>query len=71
MLIKTAENKKADLFFLDEFTSAQDRQNQSKIIEKLFANSDITILSIVHRLETLHYYDRVHRLTDRGLIREE
>lgn len=70
-LIKTAEYKHADLLFLDEFTSAQDQRNQSNIIKRLFSNRDVTMLSIVHRTETLEYYDAVYRLQGKGLVREK
>jgi len=70
-LINIAESKQADLFFLDEFTSAQDHNNQFAIIKRLIKKRDVTILSIVHRLETLEYYDSVYRLNGKELIREK
>lgn len=70
-LIKLAENKLPQIYFLDEFTSSQDVKNQVKILNRITKEPDLTVISIVHRLETLHFYDKVYHLTRNGLTSEK
>ena len=49
-----------DILFLDEATSALDEQTERSILSNIFTQfSDLTIISITHRLETLKMYDKV------------
>lgn len=67
--IARALYKQADLIVLDEATSALDGETEKEIlasIEKL--SSDITIIMIAHRLNTLDFCDEIIELGKGGIL---
>ena len=57
--------KSSDLVLLDEPTSSIDPRTERKIYENLFATfKNKTVISSLHRLHLLHYFDYVYILKD-------
>jgi len=57
---------------MDEATSNIDLENE-KLIYKDFINlmpKDITIISILHKLEYINYYNKIIELSDDGRIKK-
>ena len=61
-LIQLAISKGPQIIFVDELTSSQDLKNQNKILSKLTNNDSLTVISIVHRLETLIFSDKIYKM---------
>ena len=60
-----------EILVLDEATSALDSITESKIIDSIKNNSNLTILMVTHRLESLQSCDRVFKLENNKLIEKE
>ena len=58
-----------EILFLDEPTSALDPATERRIITSLSSLSNITILMITHREETLQMCDAIYELRDKKLFR--
>jgi ABC-type multidrug transport system fused ATPase/permease subunit len=63
--IARALYKKANILFLDEATSALDGETESSVMEAISSlESELTIVVIAHRTETLKFCDRIFELRD-------
>ena len=60
-----------EILVLDEATSALDNITESKIIDSIKNNSNLTILMVTHRLESLQSCDRVFKIENNKLIEKE
>ena len=57
----------SELLILDESTSALDFKTEKSVIESIFcknSNSNLTTITIAHRLSTLRYCDKIIELKD-------
>ena len=64
--------KNNKIIVMDEATSNIDLENE-KLIYKDFINlmpKDITIISILHKLEYINYYNKIIELSDDGRIKK-
>ena len=69
--IARALYKGAKIILLDEATSALDNITEEKIVESLnYLGSDITIIIIAHRLNTLRFCDKVFELRQGNLTKK-
>ena len=69
--IARALYKGAKIILLDEATSALDNITEEKIVESLnYLGSDITIIIIAHRLNTLRFCDKVFELRQGNLTQK-
>lgn len=67
--IARALYKEADLIILDEATSALDGETEKEILKSIESlNSNITILMIAHRLNTLDFCDEIIEMGKGGIV---
>lgn len=67
--IARALYKQPEILILDEATSALDRDTESRLVEMTHAiQSDMTIVMIAHRLESLRYCGRIIRVEGGSLL---
>ena len=62
----------SEILILDESTSALDFKTEKTVIESIFnakTNSELTTITIAHRLSTLRYCDKIIELNN-GKIKE-
>ena len=69
--IARALYKKAELFILDEPSSALDEETDNCIVDALDVLDNVTIITISHRLSTLSKCDRILELQNGKLIQVE
>ena len=70
--IARALYKDANIFFMDEFTSALDADTETNIINNILDNyPDKTMFMISHRRSTLKNCDLVLRINDGEIINEK
>ncbi|MBO8240518.1 ATP-binding cassette domain-containing protein [Prochlorococcus marinus XMU1412] len=70
--IARALYKNQNVIFLDEATSALDEVTENKIMNAFnYLGSEVTIIVIAHRLNTLKFCNRVFEIKDGKLIRRE
>lgn len=50
------------VLFIDEGTSSLDIANQNNMIGQLVSNTDLTLISVTHRFETLKHFDKIFEL---------
>ena len=61
----------SDFLFMDEPTSSVDTENEIKIYERIFEKlKKKTIISSVHRLHLLRYFDYIYYFKDGKLLTE-
>ena len=69
--IARALYKKAELFILDEPSSALDEETDNCIVDALDVLDNVTIITVSHRLSTLSKCDRILELQNGKLIQVE
>ena len=69
--IARALYKKAELFILDEPSSALDEETDNCIVDALDVLDNVTIITVSHRLSTLSKCDRIFELQNGKLIQVE
>ena len=62
--------KEADIFVMDEMTSALDARLEEEIVKKLFAMQDTTVICITHKLAAAKIAERI-LVIDQGKIAED
>ena len=68
--IARALYREISVLVLDEATSSLDNETQQQIFSNLKANeTNLTIIMVTHREETLHYADHLYELQDGVLSR--
>lgn len=70
--IARALYRKSEILILDEATSALDQKTESQVIDSIKNyNSNITLISISHRISTLVGYDRIINFTNKKVYNEK
>ena len=65
--IARALYKNAEIIILDEATSALDEMTENKILNKIFKNKDLTVISISHRKNAIVNCNKIFEIKDKIL----
>ena len=61
-------SKNSDIVLLDESTSSVDNLNETKIYKNIFSNfKDKTFIATIHKLNLLHFFDKIY-IFEKGKI---
>ena len=59
--------QKCEIIILDEATSALDEMTENKILNKIFKNKDLTVISISHRKNAIVNCNKIFEIKDKIL----